>query len=905
MPNPVPTSPNSPTSPQPSASSKTKPILWLLFGVLLTLGILFLLLIFLYLFSRYTSARLSKPQRMTYELPKDFDPKALTAVKLSIINQKVAEKYPSHTFMSPNGKEHKFLVDITLTANEKPIPYGSPVWTDITPTPSPQPNTITPTHSPTASPTPTNSPTPTPTNTPTPTPYMDHLSPSPADHLSPTPTPTPGAQGQDTVTFTYTGNCDGTLITKVKDATEMYYPQVSEILGTPYSNGGRNVTIFCDANDELMGYYPQIDTLVVAGADPYEIVPGLASIVFGPYYSLIPQTWRYGIVYGVTYLIGKTSQTFDPRGIVYIEDIAADYEKFNYTSYPIWGTTVEYASDIIPMDYRIFTAMSAILKPYYYDASFFKNLKNKLFEKDIASTLWFDDVGLFADVSSAFPPKIEGSDPTAWYAKQQVLHQTITDPMATLLMQLVGQTFVVEHRNLTVVNNALVEENAILGYKFKTVFTANGLSFVPRAGQSIKFKVKDNANSEVSSQDLTTDQGGRVRKELSQVNITQTGLYAIDISDTNSKVYFNYRINAASDFNGVVVRFGPGTVVIGDPSVNPFNTVPLENGAFFGMYPRGVVVVKPYDANNQPTYEKEVVKTVDRYFAIIEFGPWPQVSSPTVVVSPPTRGKTDCSTGWDEFMSEKFGISLKIPPGWSQDLAYTQESESTLRVEYISTKEYQEQLDPKNPISHFTVVVSKNDLKTDETYKQWFDDPTGLQKKEQTTFQGTPAEKYTVTAPMPAGDYFRESYYFSRGGYYYYFDVGIYVTAALKEANEKIKDCFFQTVSITGSPVPEKETSPSPTPSGSLIKCSPEQFSTSEGILAQADWQTYQDPCEKLAEDIVCGRIRSVYDNGQESQVSNEYRNTCSYCAFFDKNGFRELRGTKMYALGYTKGRCP
>jgi len=870
---------------EPQQKTGTKPAVFIIIGVLLTLLVLLLVGIGIFFYSRYLKTRLTKTQEKTFDLPNKFRNHALKNDDLLELNGLVAKKIPNVWVAdTTGGPSYKFMRTVTFIEGGVPVPYGG---------------ILTPVYSPTPIPTQTQ------TATPTPSPTSTPASPSP-DTNSPSPTPTPVPQDHaNTISFTYTGNCDELTIKDVQINTEQFYPSVTGLLGDPYTDGDRNVTIFCDTNDELMGYYPQIDTLIVSGSDPYELVPGLVSIIFGPYYPHIPQTWRYGITYAVTYLIGKTSPAFDPRGIVYMEDIAGEYEKFNYTSYPIWGTTVEYASDIIPMDFRIFTAMSAILKPYYYDASFFKNLKNKLFEKDIASTLWFDDVGLFADVSSAFPPKIEGSDPAAWYAKQQVLHQTITDPLTLLIMQLVGQTFVVEHRNLTIVNNALVEENAILGYKFKTIFTANGLSFVPRAGNSIKFKVKDNANSEVSSQDLTTDQGGRVRKEVSQVNITQTGLYAIDISDTNSKVYFNYRTNPVSDFNGIVNRFGPGTVMIGDPSVNPFNTVPLENGAFFGMYPRGVVVVKPYDANNLPTYEKEVVKTVDRYFAIIEFGPQPQASTPTVAVSPPTRGKTDCSSGWDEFKNEKSGISLKIPPGWSQDPSYTKKTESLLLLEYISTKEYQEQLDPKNPISHMTVAVSKNDLKTDETYQSWFDNPSGLQKKEQATFQGTPAEKYTMTSQMPAGDYFRESYYFLQSGYYYYLDMGIYVIPTLKEANEKIKDCFFQTLTIINPLNPEKETSPSPKPSSSLTTCTPEQFSTPEAILAQADWQTFQDPCEKLTEDIVCGRIRSVYDTKQESQVSNEYRNVCSYCEFFDKNGFRELRGTKMYSLGYTKGRCP
>ncbi len=64
------------------------------------------------------------------------------------------------------------------------------------------------------------------------------------------------------------------------------------------------------------------------------------------------------------------------------------------------------------------------------------------------------------------------------------------------------------------------------------------------------------------------------------------------------------------------------------------------------------------------------------------------------------------------------------------------------------------------------------------------------------------------------------------------------------------------------------------------------------------------DKCDDEAREVVCGKVRSVFDNGEMADSWREYNNECSYCASFDRSGQRGLRGTVMHALGYKKGPC-
>ena len=93
-----------------------------------------------------------------------------------------------------------------------------------------------------------------------------------------------------------------------------------------------------------------------------------------------------------------------------------------------------------------------------------------------------------------------------------------------------------------------------------------------------------------------------------------------------------------------------------------------------------------------------------------------------------------------------------------------------------------------------------------------------------------------------------------------------------------------------------------------LIPCPQNLLSTDEEILALSEdwWEKLDEPhqCDSFPEQTVCGHTRYVYDNGQEQVQTEERRNPCEYCSFFNKDGVRGLRGTKMYTLGYKDGSC-
>jgi len=70
------------------------------------------------------------------------------------------------------------------------------------------------------------------------------------------------------------------------------------------------------------------------------------------------------------------------------------------------------------------------------------------------------------------------------------------------------------------------------------------------------------------------------------------------------------------------------------------------------------------------------------------------------------------------------------------------------------------------------------------------------------------------------------------------------------------------------------------------------------------DYNMDDNSCASQTPEQVCGQIRSVYDNGEEQIHNSTFRNVCEFCSQFDTNGFLELRGTKMYSLGYMMGAC-
>ena len=93
-------------------------------------------------------------------------------------------------------------------------------------------------------------------------------------------------------------------------------------------------------------------------------------------------------------------------------------------------------------------------------------------------------------------------------------------------------------------------------------------------------------------------------------------------------------------------------------------------------------------------------------------------------------------------------------------------------------------------------------------------------------------------------------------------------------------------VSATSSPTQGDENTPA------TVACTAQDYAMDEAS------------CASQTPEKVCGTIRYVYDGGQEQFHDSTSDNVCSYCSQFDADGFLELRGTKMYSMGYKMGAC-
>lgn len=110
-------------------------------------------------------------------------------------------------------------------------------------------------------------------------------------------------------------------------------------------------------------------------------------------------------------------------------------------------------------------------------------------------------------------------------------------------------------------------------------------------------------------------------------------------------------------------------------------------------------------------------------------------------------------------------------------------------------------------------------------------------------------------------------------------------------------DASISSTSATSSAA-ATSTSTTSSPSGGdentsrTVACTAQEYAMEESV------------CASQTPEPVCGNIRYVYDNGAEQFQNNNFTNVCEYCSQFDTNGFLELRGTKMYSMGYSMGRC-
>ncbi len=109
-------------------------------------------------------------------------------------------------------------------------------------------------------------------------------------------------------------------------------------------------------------------------------------------------------------------------------------------------------------------------------------------------------------------------------------------------------------------------------------------------------------------------------------------------------------------------------------------------------------------------------------------------------------------------------------------------------------------------------------------------------------------------------------------------DVSVQATDKLK--NKEVKEVAKEAEEKVNKTVPDN-----------LIQCPDEIFSN-------------MSSCMDLPDDKVCGYDHTIYDNGKTADHGVDYRTPCHYCNFFGEDLEKEMMGTKVQALGYTKGEC-
>jgi len=450
---------------------------------------------------------------------------------------------------------------------------------------------------------------------------------------------------------------------KTRELVEKYYPKLVELFGLPQNVEERKIAFVFYEDSNFFGYLPQYDSVIVHTISPYEIIPGLLASFYGPYFNLLPETWRYGMTYAAAELAIREFSEDRHAGI---ESMAAgfreSFEKFNVINYPIWGTKVHYKTDVFvqPKLYRVLLASAAFFKPYQYDQQVFKKVNEKIYELDINGSFWKDDLELARKLESAWPA-VEGMSAGEWYGNQHVLHQTTTNPLAVAVMRAIGQTFIVDHELMTGV------------YKFRSHVTGDDIVFVPKTGKAVKLLFVNDRGVRISEKDMTTDSKGLAGLPAGpNAGLTIGGRYVAKNGGSKGHLHYSQVGTGMVSLYGVVLGFGGGLIDVYNGE-DLITTRMIMNGAFMFDKPiNGIVRIVIRDYQAKEVFEKELAIYGDRYFAIID----PQTTSFPPASGTGARGSDEDCEDSDElggvYNSEKWQLQINYPEG---NTVYSSEDE--------------------------------------------------------------------------------------------------------------------------------------------------------------------------------------------------------------------------------------
>jgi len=439
-----------------------------------------------------------------------------------------------------------------------------------------------------------------------------------------------------------------------RDLVEKYYPKLVELFGLPQNVEERKIAFVFYEDSNFFGYLPQYDSVIIHTTSPYEVIPGLLASFYGPYFNLMPETWRYGMTYAAAELAIREFSEDRHAGV---ESMAAgfreSFEKFNVINYPIWGTKVHYQTDVFvqPKLYRVLLASAAFFKPYQYDQQVFAKVNEKIFELDIGGSFWSDDLELAKKLESAWP-SVEGLSAGEWYGNQHVLHQTTTNPLAVVVMRVIGQTFIVDHGLMTGV------------YKFKSHVTGDDIVFVPKAGKAVKLQFDNDRGVRTSEKDMTTDGKGLAGLGSTDTGLSVGGRYVAKNGGSQGHLLYSQIGTDMATVYGAVLGFGGGVIEAYQGGNLIDSGLILGGGFIFSKPMSGVIRLVVIDYQGNKVFETELAKDEGKYFAIIDsqtisFPPTPGIGS--------RGGGEDCGEN-DElagvYKSEKWGLQINYPEGY-------------------------------------------------------------------------------------------------------------------------------------------------------------------------------------------------------------------------------------------------
>lgn len=662
--------------------------------------------------------------------------------------------------------------------------------------------------------------------------------------------------------------------TSLEDDVNRIYQKAKEIFGLPFKGNPVSIEVSNDG-----GYYNITLNKIVFGRNNPPSRLQLIWLILSAFHddlaSYMPENWENGMIEVSVYEIARA--LFDPN-LNYLASQTSTYEILNNPAVANKNGATD-RGEVTGILNINNLAVAAWYKPYLEDNSFFVNLNKAIYQQAINNTLKDRLIDLAYSIKTA----IEGINTKQWFASQNILR----------FDAIPGKWIVL------VVQKAANETSQVLANLQALEIYDNGNKHGVN-GRPVNVTAFDSQDNQVWSYATQTAQANI---DSGMANLTSlptisgyTGCvrFVIDVSGFGSTTYYypysNGQAMAANDASpkGIYGCVDQKDGKIQTKISSGDQTMDIINGSF--SFPSLKNYKGPINLIFTPVAGGQITsKTVDKvyadYYTFIKTGAPPAFRGNAHEATPSSEAtKEGCNSGnWVDYVNEKFGYKMKFPRDWGQDPSYSGQSSTFTKESLSSSQNPADLADPTKKVSHIDVLVSAKDLKTDEDYGRWFDDGSGNQKKSTVTFKGIQTEKFVNDTPMPAGNYHSEMYYFKKGDFYYLLTIGIYVTSDVKDKNEQILNCFLENFELKSTQT-----------SNELLQCP-------QGMYGVKSEKQCQDP---PFNQPVCGHTRSIYDQGQRQDGTQEFANVCAYCGFFDREGKQELRGTKMYALGYTEGRC-